>query len=143
MQCISHRCPPGSGPLDPQRANEVKEQLLGLLLYGTPVLLSSLLEAGSEEMLQELLPGPHPVLRVLAAVDTGPLFLPWCVKCIVWPDAEWNLGFPQHAHGGVDFCGSCKCSHGMQGRPPALIAMLRLSQNHSSERRKRSLGCTA
>ncbi len=54
-------------------------QLLGLLLYGTPALLlraTAAFGGGSADAAAAAaaLPGPHPALRVLAALDAGATF---------------------------------------------------------------------
>lgn len=68
----------GTGVMDQEQVTPVKAQLLGFLLYGSPASIERLLRAfGSEEMprsgagLQQLLPGPHPVLRSLASASAG------------------------------------------------------------------------
>lgn len=64
--------------LDPDQMSQVKAQLLGFTLYGTPAHIKHLLTAfGSEDAennyaaMQESLSGPHIVLRCLTTVDTG------------------------------------------------------------------------
>jgi hypothetical protein len=57
----------------------VHAQLLGLLLYGTPALLlraTAAFGGGSADAAAAAaaLPGPHPALRVLAALDAGATF---------------------------------------------------------------------
>lgn len=64
--------------LDPEQVNSTKAQLLGFLLYGSPEIIARLLKAfGSEEVsdsqsaLEDILPGPHAVLRCLITVSPG------------------------------------------------------------------------
>ena len=64
--------------LESEQVTSIKAQLLGFLLYGSPEIIARLLKAfGSEEIsdsasaLEELLPGPHPVLRCLISVSSG------------------------------------------------------------------------
>lgn len=68
----------GSKPLTSSQALETKAQLLGFLLYGTPPFIVALLEAFGSEIalaspatIEELLPGPHPVLRCLISSEAG------------------------------------------------------------------------
>ena len=68
----------GSGMLDPEQVITIKAQLLGFLLYGSPEIIGKIFKAfGSEEVsdsptaLEQLLPGPHPVLRCLISVSVG------------------------------------------------------------------------
>lgn len=67
--------------LNPEQVTTIKAQLLGFLLYGSPEIIARLLKAfGSEDIsesqsvLEELLPGPCPVLQCLISVSVGKHF---------------------------------------------------------------------
>ena len=70
-----------AGELPAQAQGLVRAQLLGLLLFASPGALVRLTAAfgshdgrGEPERLAAALPGPHPALRVLAALDAGAAF---------------------------------------------------------------------
>ncbi|KAK9840784.1 hypothetical protein WJX81_004448 [Elliptochloris bilobata] len=76
-----HAFPPGSGELPAEARGLVRAQLLGLLLYATPAALLRLTAAfgggdapDERDRVAAAMPGPHPALRVLAALDAGATF---------------------------------------------------------------------
>lgn len=80
----------GSGALEADQAEATRAQLLGFLLYGSPGFIGRLLEAyGADESahtiaaLEEVLPGPHPVLRCLASTCPGATFTPFKERPLV------------------------------------------------------------
>ncbi len=94
-------CAPCARPGGPQSTlARARAQLLGLLLYGTPALLlraTAAFGSGSADAAAAAaaLPGPHPALRVLAALDAGATFSV-LAEVRVFPVRQTTL-FDRHA----------------------------------------------
>ncbi|KAK9804391.1 hypothetical protein WJX72_010740 [[Myrmecia] bisecta] len=88
--------PPGGGALPAEVASLVKAQVLAFLLYTGPAGLQSVAGGQEEQLggqagLDDLLPGPHPVLRCLASFDAGAVLMLLSEGLDGWDALETDL----------------------------------------------------